>query len=469
MQLGAFGLGLSVAMGSLVLAGILAIGISPRRSTTLLLAICGAATIVSSHGYVQFSLLLWAAPALLLPEDLRKAFKEGALALILAILIAGVFLVPWIHFWPQAAKFVDPTFDAAQPLMLVFSNLVISDWSFYLSTTLHKWPFPYLYNLFIGWIPAGLAILALPLCKGRDRRAILFLVLGAMVMFWFASAAPMRALSHIFPGLATLRHTPIFASLAVPAILGCSGYALHHLLRLGSRGALPSRVRSSYSWWRWPAIGVVAIGLIVSLKRVADFALYPLATVDRAVGNSLISQWEIRDQWVAFPWGEHLWVEMGIDLRMKVTGVATPWWWDQRPAPDPYLEVTRYPTRFSGFQEGSIRGIPVFKHPDNAYATVISGDRPSPCEASANGGDITVTCITERSGVLIVRENSWNGWRATEDGNPIPLIEGRWLSVQARPGSHNYRFEYRPWDAGIGASLSTIGLLAVALLWAKKG
>lgn len=468
MELGAVGLVLSIATGSLVVAGILDLWLNGHPRSTPFLALAGAAAIVSGHGYIQFSILLWSIPTLLLAPKRKGAWNQYFIALVLALLISSVFLVPWLHFWPQAAKYVDTGFQAAQPFAFAFSNLVIHDWSFYFSTALDKWPYPYLYNLFIGWIPVGLAALALPLARVRDRRAIVFLIAGGLWLFWFASATPMRLMARWVPSIGDLRHTPIFAALAVPAFLGCSAYALDRLLRFRPPPSLRPTGREWQELGRLSVACVVAVVLLLSLKQVADFAIYPLATVDRSVGIGLLRPLRIdENQWTAFPFGEHLWTEMGVSLGFKVTGLATPWWWDQRPAPDPFLEITRHTSSLPGAVAGNIRGIPIYVHPDNQYASVVSIGQASSCQAQGIGGYITVECDNPKPGLLLVRENSWTGWRASMDGSPIPLKNDRWLTVDAPAGTHIYTFRYLPWDAVAGAFLSCFGWLGLWRLFSK--
>ena len=58
---------------------------------------------------------------------LSSVWREYALAVGLALLLAGVFLVPLLHFWPNVTKGTDPGFMAAQPFAYVPLNLVTAE------------------------------------------------------------------------------------------------------------------------------------------------------------------------------------------------------------------------------------------------------------------------------------------------------------------------------------------------------
>ena len=154
LELGAFGLVLSMASISLVLASAFWLAKSGDRRAAVILGITSALALLAGHGYLQLGTIALAPAFLFLLLDknwkFQPVWREFLLAGILAVLLAGFFLIPVLHFAPNIEKFTDPAFESAQPLEYIPLNLVIRDWDFYNNTTLGKFPFPYLYNLFIG-------------------------------------------------------------------------------------------------------------------------------------------------------------------------------------------------------------------------------------------------------------------------------------------------------------------------------
>lgn len=474
LHLGAVGLTLSIAAASLVLAAILDLGLTRRRVAALRLAVVGSMAIVAGHGYMQFALLWWFLPLCLLvgirDPSAKRVWAEFFLAAGVAASVTAVFLVPWLHFWPHTGKFVDAGFESAQPLAYIFPNLVIGDWDFYRTTAMEKWPYPYLYSLHIGWIPTLLSVLGLPLARRIDRQSLLFLLAGAGTMIALASGLPFRILVGAVPGLMGLRHTPVFASLAVPAILGVSAYGLDRLIHMPwDRPWRKVGARDFGLVWTWAVRLILAVAFAISLREVAAFATDPMAMIDRSDFREAIEPWREPDsQWTGFPYAEHTWVEVAVDLGMKVTGAPTAWWWDQRPLPPPFIEISRNSLLQPAVPIGSIRGIPVYLHPENAYAAVVTSDGYSACEAVGRGGDILVACSSPETGVLIVRENNWAGWRVWLDGEAAPLGKGPWLEVDAPAGMHGFRFRYLPWDVAVGAAVSLLGWLWLGWLGWKE-
>jgi uncharacterized membrane protein YfhO len=69
------------------------------------------------------------------------------------------------------------------------------------------------------------------------------------------------------------------------------------------------------------------------------------------------------------------------------------------------------------------------------------------------------------AGKLVVKENTWTGWKAWVDGERVPLIGEQWLEVNAPAGEHTYLFRYRPWDVPLGIALSIVGVIMCVYLW----
>jgi hypothetical protein len=473
MDLGGISLVLSTASASLALAAMLNLGINPRRKPAILLGVFGALAVLSGQGYMQVSLVAWA-PFLLVfvwgdRRRLVALLRESAIALMLAFLLAGAFLVPLLHFWPNIHKGGDFLFRTAQPLEYIPLNLVIRDIDFMKTPSLGSVGIPHLYNLYIGWTPVLLAVLALILRRAADRRILLFLVGGIGTLFVLASAVPFRWLLPYAPWLATIKHTPLLAGLAVPGILALSAYGLHAVFQLPLPPIrLTPRRRSSRPALLVHGAWFLAIPLVSSLHVSFGQARVWFGSVDASQAYDMAFRWRTQSlEWVQPPWGVHYWLEAALHEGLKVSVAWYPWSWEGRDPPFPRIEATPGTAPQNAIYQRTEEGVRTYLHRDRQYAFVEAPGDIVPCMASGGAGDIVVECASVEGGTLVVGENYWQGWQARVDGVRRELIPGDWLMVQASPGDHVYRFRYLPWDVPVGVMLTMVGVVVGIALYIR--
>lgn len=474
VELGSVADPLSASAVILALAAALQLALKRDRKSALQFGLLLGLALLAGHGYYQLALVWWIPSiALLIPTQEGRpnpVWRQFILAGALAAMVAAIFLIPFLHFWPQSAKATDASFAESQPLEYIPINLVVHDWEFLSSPVLGKTPYPYLNSLFIGWPAVVLAIVGIARTRRRDRRLVACLTLGALTMLWVASGVPMRWLVGLLPFLAGFRHVANVSLVAVPAILALSGYGLDRLLdlpwprlRVGLGGAENrARISISLAW-----LLVIPLGSNLRISEELDRSF--LMTIDRTgVYQGLGAMATSRLEWVTLPFGEHYWIEAGIAQGLKLTRVAAPWAWKDRAEPSPRLEASRDEREAGVPPSGHLNELPVYQDPSSEYAYVDHGSGTTPCDAQGTGGDLRVTCPGS-AGRLIVQENNWVGWTATVDGQATPLEPGPWLSVRVPTGTVNVRFRYLPLDAALGAALSAVGLLSIAALWRRAG
>ena len=473
MELGAVALVLSTAATSLALAGAIDLAVHRSQRAALRLAVLLTLAILAGHGYLQLSLLLWA-PWIALIALGQKAvgrppWREFAVAGALAILMAGVLLVPLMHVWPSLDKFTDPLFETSQPFEYIPLNLVIHDWDYYLAGGLGSTAYPYLHTLFIGWPAVVLAAIGLLRVRKEDRRLLTALGLGAITMFWLASGTPFRWAVEVLPSIAGIRHVALMAGLAVPAVLALGGYGLDRLWDLVWSFPRP-RLREHQVGGRWSfrAAYLMAIPLAAALGAADELDQHFLETYENSEAYRAIFVLRTPDlQWVAPPGGEHFWIEPGLAIDLKLTYAVTPFWWGDRQPAQPFLEAIRENPPTGPIPIDRLDDAPIFRYPENTYAYVETASGAFPCAAQGLGGDLTVRCESE-GGNLVVRENAWDGWSARVNGEAVALGEGRWLTMTVPPGLVVIRLRYLPTDAVAGSLLSLIGLTATILLWRRE-
>jgi hypothetical protein len=472
VELGSVADPLAASAAILALAAAFDLALNRNRKAALRMGLLLGLALLAGHGYYQLALIGWIPWVFLIlftPEGRADPVgREFALAAALAALVAAIFLVPFLHFWPQMVKDTDATFGESQPLEYIPINLVVRDWPFLNSPVLDKMPYPYLHTLFIGWAAVVLAVVAIARIRRADRRLVASLSLGALTMMWVASGVPMRWLVGLLPILAGFRHVASIAALAVPAILALSGYGLDRLLELSwprlqvglSTAEYQTGTSASLAW-----LLVIPLGL--SLRTMDQLDRFFLRIVDssgvyQGIGGLPTSPME----WVSLPFGEHYWIEPALSAGLKVTHVAAPWAWRERIQPPPLLEATRDAKDGALTPAIYLNDLPVYSYPSNEYAYVDTGSEAVPCAAQGSGGDIRVTCVGP-GGLLVVRENSWTGWTVKVNGEAAPIEQGQWLAVAVPEGTVEVRFRYLPADAALGASLTIAGLLLASLLWVR--
>ncbi len=472
MELGAFGLVLSTAMCSLVFAPALTVAKSGSRRDTVLLALTLASAAVAGQGYMQIG-LLFTAPAFLFlvtgrSGRLLPVWREYAIAVGLALLLAAPFLVPLAHFFPNLTKHMYPNFST-QPLEYLPLNLVIRDPGFFTNEMLFKPNYPHRTALYIGWVPVLLAASCLKSARRDDQRALLYLGTSALLVFLTASGVLLSWIQPVVPGILSVRHPTMIAGLAVPPILGLAAYGLDRLW-----GVNWPRLRLKTGWGsKWLELiyttqWLLLIPLIWNLVLACNFSSTWLhvmrlpAEVD-AVLQALHTP---SLQWVEPPYGEHRYVEPAIRKGYKLNRGFMAWFWRDRPAPDPYLAAVRGGIPPNAVEVGRVFDVLIYRFNDfREYAFVQGAGLMTRCDAFGTGGDLLVECSTSEPGTLVVRENSWSGWYAWRDQQPVPLLSGRWLQVDAPAGQHQYRFRYLPWDVPLGVLLCLLGIVLTVWQW----
>ncbi len=497
MELGAFGVVLSTAACALALPPLVALGRAPTKRRAATLGVVLGLALVAGQGYMQLSLVA-VLPVVICLVPIERArlllfARRFALAAGIALLLAGPLLVPLLHFLPNFGKDTDPAFASAQPFAYIPLNLVIGDVKYYLSDSLHKLPYPYLYAHYIGWIPVLLALYGLhtALATNSRRREALFLALLSLLALWIASAAPLRWLTaHLAPNswvsqqVAGIRHPALIAGLAVPPLLTLAGLGLDRLARskwpklnLSIAGSGPA---SQASWTGGAtaslhASWLLALPIILSLADVQAFSKHWIATIRQVDVVQVLEALKTPTlEWVNSPFGEQYWIEPAIGMGLKLNNVAQSGHWNGHPPPDPMLEANRAGAPSGTTLKAIITGVPIYEvdptiAAEREYATVRSADgQLTICAAHGLDGNIDVVCAVPQAGLLTVKENSWTGWHVAIDGRPATLRPGRWLAVDLPAGSHTITFRYRPWDVPVGLALLLVGILMALWCWLSR-
>ncbi len=487
MDLGTFGLIISTASFSLVLPLFFYLIKRPTQRAAVLFGISLAILAVGGQGYIQAGTALVLILALAVYQifwaaDFPKFFKLFLLSLLLAVLLAGPFVIPSLHFLPNFHKDYDPAFATAQPFSYVPLNLFIKDLEFYKTPFLSKAPFPAHYILYIGWMPVLLAVLSLVKSAARKLSKRVYLLLAITVSaFWIASAEPLKYLIKIIPFdrvdqlIAGFRYPAFIASLAVPPLLGLAALGLDWLLKAPwptfSFGLTSTENRKmdlaiSLKW-------VVLIFLYLAVKDPYEFnKVWLISNELPAIVEPVLDELETPDaQWVSTPLGQHFWIQPALERGMKLAlDTGRTWEWYGLAAPTPKLEAATFAEHPTMAYLTSVDGITIHEAESGGEYAIVEhfGDDPTVCSAQSSGGNIDVDCTLSQAGTLVVQEYNWSGWKATVNGQRASLEESQWLSVQVPAGDFSVQFRYRPWDVPLGIFLSVIGMASCVYIWVRS-
>ena len=484
MDMGVFAILLSTAAAGLVIAAGVNLALKGGRRAAVLLGITLALAIVAGQGYVQIGLLLGIIPAfiiLLLDDDyhLKKVWRDFLLAGGLGLLLAAVFLVPLLHFWPNFGKDLDATFGGAQTIGNTLLNLVISDLSFYYQGALGTNPFPYQYVIFVGWIPVLLAILTLRLVPKQQTRLLTFFFVAIILVLLTASGLSLGWLAKINEELVSFVRIPsLIAGLTVPLVLALAAWSGNILLDKrwpltisGPSGDESSSRPGLTISLSWVVVGILFLSSLISAYTFSSgwLVLNEVDPVTLEVVEEAAALTNGQAQWVQFPFGEHFWAPLALEEGLKVTRLVRPWHWKDRESPAPSLFIS---TEAAGGEgpgyKGSIGGLGFEVDMDQPYAFVYTEDAVVPCSAQAQGGHIQVRCSSEEPGTLVVQENQLSGWSVRRDGRQVDLEPNSWLSSAAPAGDHEFLFRYQPWDVPLGVVLTLVGVAICLWLWFSR-
>ncbi len=486
---------IATAACALVFAPLVALGRTGDRRWAVVLGFVLAMAIVAGQGYLQLGLAAVLPLSLVLVPRSRLAHfvRRVGLAIAIAVLLAGPFLVPFGGFLPQFGKDYDESFRTVQPLVNVPFNFVIDDSEFYRNNVLGKEPFPGLYLNFVGWVPVLLAVGALVAVAGerqrKSRRPAVFLAASVVMLVWLASAQPLRwglalspftALDHMLAGV---RNATLIAGLAVTPLLGLAAIGADHLLTAAWPVAsfAPGDPQDDFAPGGaadgWPVLSfstrwLLLLPLTLALVQAGRFGAYWISSVP--LPNDVARHLDALEtpdlQWVMPPFGEHPYIAAAVERGMKLVWDLKPWYWRDHDEPDPYRMASR-----TGESDPELKavdridGVVIYQGPpDRAYATVTSRGRVVVCRAHGTGGDVAVDCPESRGGTLTVKEHSAPGWRAEVDGQSVTLQPGLWLTLELPPGEHAVRLRYRPWDVPAGLAVAVYGVALAAVAWRRR-
>lgn len=463
---------LSTASASFVLPPLFDLVHTRRRSSLIWTGLSLALWIVSGQGYIQIGLALAVLPAFTLflfdrNLHLKPVAKDVAIAFLLGVLLAGIFLVPLIHILPETYKDTNPGLTNNQPLEYIPLNLVIHDPAFFYTSILGRDAYLFTNYIFIGWFPVFFAIVAIPLLWRKKVKTVLFFIISITQVFLLSSKEFFSIVVPIFPLFSAIRWGSIISGLSVPLVIGLAAAGIDHIIHaqwwpifeFGFKGFQKKSLSLVYVLFILPSIACISTPYQQNRVWLND---YPYELNLNVINEMKTSS----SQWIQHDIQKHLWTKILLENGFKLTNTWRPWFWKDHESPFPYKS---FANKFENLDHKDVYAvydeIEVMIHKNNQYSNVISNEITTPCFSKATGGLITVNCSNTEPGTLVVQENQWDGWTVKIDGTPAELLPGRFLSVLAPSGSHLYEFRYKPWDVRIGMALTFLGIILAIYIY----
>jgi len=484
MENGVVGIVLATASCSLALPALIDAVTEASGRRIALLAVTLYLVATAGQGYMQIGFVALIPLTLLIVSSLRDvatAAKTIAKAIVIAVFLDGMFILPFLHFFYEFSKDSDLKFQSGQPFAYVPLNLVIDNIEYYRSNILGKLPFPNLYTIYIGWIPVIFAIVGVFAGVRDSRRRIKWYLMSfGLCAMWISSASPLLWLINTIPipaltqQIVSIRYPTYISGLAVPALLVIAGLGFDRVVALvwpSLSVSFESRTQGFTAVnlsSRWALLPVLAISLGSTYSFTKNWT--SVQRLDPGVSLVLSEFVTDRLQWVGPPFGEHFWSEVGTGLGLKMYQGVRPWKWAGRELPLPVMEANRSGVPNGMSLKSTVSGVPIYSVPSGReYASIVtSSGTEVTCVAKGSGGNIDVACPASAGGRLIVRENMWSGWGATINGNVVIMNSGQWLSIDLPSGPATVKFRYRPWDAFLGFALMLLGCASVVRLWLRQ-
>lgn len=474
MGTGAFPILFSTAICSLMIPGIIRLAKSGESRDSVLLGVLLASCLLSGGVSLQIGLLALI-PGLFYLSFSYQRLKNGLmkkflLAGVIGFLLAAPFLIPFLHFVPNIEVQATSDMSDTQPLEYIPLNFVIRDSSFNKGNVLGTIGDSTDYVSYIGWLPILLAFVGFAqLIKHPDGRIGFFLVSGIMLSLYLASDLPWRGYLNRSTFNGAVIQPGYILGITVPLVVGLASLGANALFDVEHRLTLlflgRKKIKVRISLFALLLIFPLSHNIISNISASREYLTTRFQS--REVGWSITALNSTETQeWVSTPEGESTFIAPAISSYLKLSSTLLPWNWRDRELPIPRFEASR--EAITGamviYQSQEVGGTSIYVRPEVHYAMVESGTERSPCEAEGLGGHLVVNCNNEEPGILMIKENDFDGWKASRDGDPIPLQGGTWLSVDAPPGEHEYIFDYSPWDVKVGLVLFGISTVLIIKL-----
>ncbi len=474
MELGAVTLAFSTATCALLLPAAFHLWYRKTSGAVVLFGIVVASAILSGQGYVQIAALMTFPSYLILALSGRGShLRFFAAGMLVALALTAFYLLPTLNFASVLTKWSDPQFAASQPLEYVLLNLVIRDVKFYTSEVLGKLPYPHMYANYLGWPAVILAMLTVTFARREDRIPLAFLLCNFVLGLLIISGVLPRLLVKLLPDLAMARFITAGNGILTPPVIALSAYGLDGLVRLKWPKvtlAWGYRATAQQDGLYWDLRYLLLVPLAWNLWSLDQFDHTWLNT--RRLGNDVAQVIEAlrtpTAQWVATPFGEQYFVEPSVSGGLKLSPGVLNFKWKDRDPPQAFREASREgQPKGSIFEKKITDDINLYSRPEAQFAYIQTANSTVPCTAKAQGGYIDIYCRSEEDGSLFVAANRWPGWHAWIDGQPLDLVDSRWLVVRAPAGAHAYSFRYLPLDVGLGMCITVLGIGMTAVAWRR--
>jgi len=485
-----------------------------RLASTAMTSIPIFMVISTGGGYYPIYLLVSMATLTVMALLRAKTYERWqqihttALVVVFSAALSAVIIVPYLDAYRYTARNVasDAVQYFSQPIQYGLINYIIHTPEWYRANVLGTasgWNWFY-----IGWLPvAALAFVPLAFSRAHRKRwamaasGILFLIL----MMWFANRfSPFKQIYDWVPFLYSLRFPNRLLIIATSPLLILSAHALEYTYRVSRAGVkniklfyapsgpkpitLPAHYAITLLW---------IIGLITTTKEVYNvnkgfaFADQSLSSKSFAVlkwlKNHDPSLYYVNIGGGVIYWD---WTPAAYTLEIPVVNFQYSRYLKSRDAQgaegSPFIARGKY--QISLLDQSPPENAQQLREFDGAYVWYIPDTLPYAFSVKPTliqqYGKLTIDQVTatkvringpnqvivegapgQDGDVLVVLMSYYPGWKLLIDGNPAQVTPyNGYLGSKMLPGEHSYTFYFLPVQYIVGATISVIAVILMAII-----
>ena len=442
-------------------------------------------------------------------DRLAHLVKRSATAAAWALGFSAVLIIPFYQTFDFVGKDADRFLRFSQTMPDSFLNFLVSDREYYREPN-RGMPGGFLQEFYsyVGIVPALALLFVIPAFRRGNR--LLIGLMATLFLFYLAwSSARHTPFSYVydtFPFLFNFRWSSRALAPATPMLIMLGAIGIDYLYQLLS--SIPKIPRRQ--WFGSMTAPPIPIGVVLSLVLLALLAynardvfstnreLYGL--VQRRQDHLAVAEWFAENE--TSP--AYVWMfdsSPGISLRLVEQGILRldPAYWQPKLQYPPleggdqgaqviepraeYIVLTNdaTPQQEDARLVGVLPNRYIYRLEDSpSFASLVDsrapplgvlpwGDRAREATArivSPNVIEVEATSSGVGDDTVLVLQSYFSGWRVEVDGERIGAADnlGGFISTEAQPGAHVYRFVFDPAAQRYGLAISAGTVLGALLI-----
>jgi hypothetical protein len=485
LEVGSIGLPLSLASMFFAAVTIYYYFAAPSIRRAMLVGVATGSLFTAGQMYYQYFFVATVVIGLLysrsnsILRQTSEVYRHFVFAGCIASLFAAPIIINMLVNQGLFDKLTDTEVRFSIPLQTQIVNFLIPTDAIARTELLNPFPYPYAYATYIGVLPlvAALAWFSRIINETHKRLAYIALVVGAFAMVtatgiftrlalsldntlvtFVASSFRFVVLYNGIAGMAIL----LLAALAADAFLRSSGDTSSLIDR--AIGAINQKININL---RRTIVLLCLVSNLLSLQQNMSHYVHAVPLIDNNRQKILTDLQQQSHGYIDNP--DWMFISM-MQNDLKSANYYSSVILKDRSFPPPQYMLTQkipetIPTSIVNTYGDDWK---LLKNdaPDQQYASLLSDDESySICTSTGIGGHVTVSCNSEKSGMIRVLVNAVPGWEYSLNGDDYRAEPvGQWLTVDVPAGQNTVIFRYEPWYAWAGLFMIPLSWITVIAL-----